>query len=234
MLVGVGSGAVVVVASCASTPGAQPHDMSAAQHEAMAAAEADAAAAHAAQYEPQASAPDPCIGGAKAYGGCWTSRRNPTAEHLDEAKKHEKMAADHRAASQALRDAEARACVGVSEADRDMSPFAHRDDITAVQPATVHISGKQPRDANVGAIVMFRAVPGMTAEWLQRVVDCHLARNAALGHEVPEMPYCPLVPNYTTATVTSEGDGFAVFIASTNADSAREIGKRASTLAPAR
>jgi hypothetical protein len=44
------------------------------------------------------------------------------------------------------------------------------------------------------AIVMFRARPSMTAEWLQRVVDCHPARNAALGHVVLDLPDCPLVP----------------------------------------
>jgi len=32
----------------------------------------------------------------------------------------------------------------------------------------------------------------MTAEWFQRIVDCHLARNASLGFSAAEMPYCPL------------------------------------------
>lgn len=31
-------------------------------------------------------------------------------------------------------------------------------------------------------------------DWLERAISCHLARNAALGHEVPAMPDCPLVP----------------------------------------
>ena len=42
-------------------------------------------------------------------------------------------------------------------------------------------SGKSSTQKDVGATVVFRAVPGMTAEWLQRVVDCHLARAAAVG-----------------------------------------------------
>jgi hypothetical protein len=54
----------------------------------------------------------------------------------------------------------------------------------------------------------------MTTEWLQRSVDCQLARNAALGHVVPEMPDCPLIPNGVEAHVRSVGNGFAVEIKS--------------------
>jgi hypothetical protein len=52
----------------------------------------------------------------------------------------------------------------------------------------------------------------MTAEWLQRVIDCHLARAAAAGYQMPEMTYCPLTLKGVTAKVTSVGDGFAVDI----------------------
>ena len=141
---------------CRSTPGAQPHDMSAAQHEATA-ARLDAEAAR------------------------WTSAENPTEESRREATRHRQMAADHRAASQALRDAEARACAGLREADRDMSPFAHREDIANVEPLTEPVPfgrGTNIRQT-VGTVVTFRAVLGMTAEWLQRVVDCHIARAAS-------------------------------------------------------
>lgn len=85
-----------------------------------------------------------------------------------------------------------------------------------------------------GAVVTFRAVPGLTAEWLQRLVDCHLARNAARGHVVPEMPNCPLVPKGAAATVRSTGDGFAVSISSSDDATAREIRARAERLGGAR
>ena len=78
----------------------------------------------------------------------------------------------------------------------------------------------------------FRAVQGMTAEWLQRLVDCHLARNASLGHVVPEMPNCPLVPNGAEAHVSSTGNGFAVIIQSSDPATAREILARANRLVP--
>jgi hypothetical protein len=214
--------------ACASTPGAQPADMSAVQHEQAASAHEAEATQHAGQYDPTAQA------SAKACDGkhvCWTSVSNPTKGHLDDANKHHQMAADHRAAAQALRTAEAQACTGISDDDRDMSPFYHREDISSVQPAVTHVTGgKQPRDQITGAVVVFRAVPGLTAEWLQRIVDCHIARNNALGNDVPEMPYCPLVPKGITAKVTSTGDGFAVTIESQNPETAKEVLRRAQAL----
>ncbi len=141
------------------------------------------------------------------------------------------MAADHRAASQALRDAEARACIGLADGDRDMSPFDHREDIASVGPLTVNVlSSKGQFTRTVGAIITFRALPGMTAQWLQRIVDCHLARNAALGHDVPAMVHCPLALKDVTARVTPTDAGFAIAVRSEDSDTATEILRRARAL----
>ena len=227
------------LAACASTPGARPHDMSAADHEAMANRQAQESTAHDAQYDAKQSKDTRhCANGTSAVAGggfeanCWTESNNATSEHRAEADKHTKMAADHRAASKALRDAEASACVGVSDQDRDMSPFHHRDDITRVDPITERSGPKSSMSNIAGATVVFRAVPGMTAEFLQRIVDCHLARNAALGHVVPEMPYCPLVPKGVTARVSSTGDGFAVAIRGNDAATSAQVLERARALQP--
>lgn len=230
---------LTLVAACGSpqTPGAHPHDMSAAQHESMAGKESATAQTHSAQYNPDAAVQtERCTRGGVANtgvdGACWTTASNPTATHLEEAQKHHKMAADHRAASQALRDAEARVCVGISESDRDMSPFDHREDIASVEPLTVNVSsGKGQYARTEGVVVTLRAVPGMTAQWLQRLVDCHLARNAALGHDVPEMAYCPLVPKGATARVSGTDAGFAVVIRSDDSQTAQEILRRGRALA---
>ena len=228
------------LSACASTPGARPHDMSAADHEAMANQQAQESAAHSAQYDSKKTVGTRlCSSAAEesfAPGGteprCWTENINPTSAHLDEAEKHTKMAADHRAASKALRDAEGSACVGISAQDRDMSPFHHREDITSVEPIDGRVGPKSTMTNVSGATVVFRAVPGMTAEFLQRVVDCHLARNAALGHVVPEMPYCPLVLKGVTARVSSTGDGFAVAIRADDAATAAQVFERARALHP--
>ena len=161
---------------------------------------------------------------------CWTEYVKPTNEHREEATKHRKLAADHRAASQSLRDVETRACAGLSDADRDESPFHHRADIVSVETLSEGSIGTRGTARVVGATVTFRAVRGLTAEWLQRVVDCHLARNAALGHDVPEMPYCPLVPKGVSATVTAASKGFAVAIRADDQASAEDVLRRARAL----
>jgi hypothetical protein len=218
------------LAGCASTPGAQPQDMSKAQHEQAAAAHDQAADPHAAQYSPAASVATEKCGDPRRP--CWTSISNPTEQHKTEAEKHRKMAADHRAAAQALRDAEGRSCAGIADSDRDMSPFDRREDVTNVAPYKAATSGgKQQTDKLRGAVVTFRAVQGMTGEWLQRIVDCHVARNAALGNEMPEMASCPLNVKGAKAKVSSTGNGFAVTVESDDPASAQEILKRSQTLA---
>ena len=220
----------------AATPGAQPHDMSRAHHEKAAAAHDQEAEQHAALYDPAArKRRDACAASvirAGAGDACWTSITNPTEKHLRAAEEHHKQAADHRAASAALKDAEARACGGVPDADRDMSPFERTEDIVSVEPLKESGGSLKgaPGERTVGVVVTFRAVPGMTAEWLQRVVDCHLARNSALGHEVPEMPNCPLVPRGVSARVTSTGNGFAVSIRAPDEATAHEVVARAERL----
>jgi hypothetical protein len=214
--------------ACAADPGTKPHDMSAAQHEAMAKQEDQASQGHADQHDPGAKAPATQCSG---KSGCWTSVSNPTAQHADDAKRHRELAQKHRAASAALTDAETRACAGMSDEDRDISPFYHREDITSVTPLTKEVkSGKGFVTKEVGATIVFRAVPGLTAEWLQSVVDCHLARAAAMGHDMPEMDYCPLELKGVEAKVASVGNGFAVNVSSEDGATIAEITKRAQAL----
>jgi hypothetical protein len=238
---------LLVVACATATPGAQPGDMSAAAHEQQAGEHARTGQQHAGEYRrdagverlrcsPSGGRPGPNGSAVLAESICWTSVENPTAAHLDEAEKHRRHAADHRAASVALRQAEARACVGISEADRDMSPFEHREDIVAVAPLVVPEADARamtPAERLLGAAVTFRAVRGLTAECLQRVVDCHLARNAAFGRVVPEMPDCPLVPRGVQARVTSAASGLVVEIRASHPAGAREVLARAQRLTAA-
>jgi hypothetical protein len=125
-----------------------------------------------------------------------------------------------------------------------MSPFSHHEDVgevsevsgdlaPAVAVSTVHDTsktraGKQQLSRVVGARVVFKAVPGMTEQWLQRVVECHQARNAAIGFETAasEMPHCPLALPGVTATVASTSNGFAIDVRSDNPETAREILRR--------
>jgi hypothetical protein len=107
----------------------------------------------------------------------------------------------------------------------------HGADIASVSELSESVTvGHATSTRVVGASIVLRAVPGLTAEWLQRLVDCHLARNAALGHDVPEMPDCPLVPRGVSARVRSVGNGFAVDVRSEDPDVAADVLARARRL----
>lgn len=205
-----------------STPNAHPHSMSVATHNREASAHEAAAAEHRARYEPGVW--DPCDPRAAT---CWNAMRTSSEHHGAEADEHARIAAEHRRASAALRDAEARACQGLPAADRDTSPFQRTEDIAGVERITDKTDGNT---YVAGAVVTFRPVPGLTAARLERMVDCHLARNAALGHVVPEMPDCPLVPRGAVAQVTTIGDALRVEIRGSDLAVVRDIVARAERL----
>lgn len=230
--------ACAIATSCAASPApVGPHDVDVAKHDELARSEERIANVEQAKYDPNARAERPrrCDMGPIGPGDasvCWGTTANPTDAHLQAAQRHRRFAAQHRAESQKLRDAEARACEGVAAVDRDMSPFVHPDDILSVAPLTEALPKSGTRV--VGAAILFRAVPHLTEAWLKRVIDCHLARNDALGHDVPEMPYCPLVPMGAVAQVTATSRGFAVAIRSSDAAAAAEIWRRARLLVDAK
>lgn len=216
--------ALVLVSACAIN-GERPGDVTVAQHDAMARAENRAAAADDARYDPGAREVREFCNSSNASTDvdvCWTSVRNPTAVHLARAEEHRKRAAQHRAASQALRDAEARACAGVSELDRSISPFEHREEISRVDLVDTNVPERRTR----GVRVVFRAVPGLSAERMQRLVDCHTARNAALGHDMPDMPFCPLVLRGVEAQVVRAGSDLGVEVTSSDPSVVHEIIRR--------
>lgn len=222
---------------CAGAPGTQPHDMSASQHEAAASQEESLASTHAAQHDSAATTTIEKCRSARGKGSgepiCWSSTTNPTERHRRDAEEHRKIAEQHRAAAQALQSAEEKVCGGIAQEDRETSPFYHREDIVRAErlEETRPVKGGGFPELK-GATVVFRAVPGLTAEWFQRLIDCHIARNAALGHDTPDMAYCPLALKDVTARVTSTGDGFAVEVRGSDRAGAEEILRRARALLP--
>lgn len=211
--------AVTLGSACGApaTPGANPHDMSATDH-------TTAAGAHDHMATSGDNGRDRCASvranEAALDGVCWTR------DASSETDAHRKMAADHRAASQALRDAEAKACVSVALADRDESPFAHRSDVLAVEPLVA--SSTHP----AGAAITMRPVLGLTVEYLERMVACHAARNAAMGFAMDDMAFCPLSVKGTSAKVTQAASALRVEIRGDDDAAAAEILRRARALAP--
>jgi hypothetical protein len=111
-----------------------------------------------------------------------------------------------------------------------MCPLMSREDIVGVTPLLTNVSSTRvPQQATIGATIEVRAVRGLTAEWLQRTLECHAARAAVLGHD-EEMPHCPLSPAGVQVQVRSAGDGFAIELRGADASSGAEIFRRAQTL----
>jgi hypothetical protein len=238
MKLGLGRGALggvalLAFAACAKPrPPIQPY-MSVAGHETTAKHFDQTAQREETRYNPYARLNGGMCRGAPAPGEdvCWTSLVNPTEQYLKHAEEHRKLAAEHRAAAKTLRDAESRACAGIADEDRDESLFDHRDDILRIDPLRGGVGPYLKDPATEGVVVTFRPVPGMTVPWLQRVVDCQLARNAALGNDVPQLTHCLLVPKGVRATVSAVADGFAVTIRAGDKATAEELFRRADALA---
>jgi hypothetical protein len=164
---------------------------------------------------------------------CWIETVNPTAVHLKEIEDHRLRAAEHRRAARELRAIEEQACSGIAPDDRDVSPFSHRGDILGVS-ALEDDPGKPKRQRRLlGATVVFRPVPGLTAQELQHLVDCHLARNATIGYESAsrQMDHCLLTQRGARATVRPLETGFAVDVRADDPFAGREIWRRAQALA---
>jgi hypothetical protein len=137
-----------------------------------------------------------------------------------------------RATPASLAEAESRACAGIPEDARNKGPFEHAERITSIDPFVVEEYPRTtpPIERVAGAVVTMRAEPGLTAEWLQRVVDCNLAHSASSGYSAAEMPNSPLGLEGVKAEVRSTGDGFAVEIQSKERKVSREILARAQQL----
>jgi hypothetical protein len=174
------------------------------------------------------------VAGHEAAATHWRSVSKATTQDLAKYKSAQALAAQHRAASQALVDAEARACKGVALDDRDISPFARSQDIESVSELSVQAEAFSSDNVVPptlrGAVIKFRPVPGLTRSSLQRIIDCHLARNASLGH--PAGVPCPLALKGVSAVVKDAGNGLAVEVTSTDLGVAREIVSRAERVGP--
>ena len=204
-----------------SHPGTLPHDMSAEGHE-QAAREASAVT--------QETPCPPNTGEtAQTIAVCWT----PTVEGnaRERAVEHERRLADahQHAAAELLAQADA-ACAGVAESERNVSPFSHPGDIDGAKPLYGPHDSRKSFRVPIGVTIFVWPIPGLTQERLQRIVNCHLAENAVLGHVSPSEPDCPLVPAGVVATVRSSTDRFAVDVKGDSPSVVSEIRARTQRL----
>lgn len=187
---------------------AQRHDREAAAHQSLA---ADKTTDREATGAPVSCA-DTSYVGVPTSGGerlrlvhpCWTSVTRPDARHVARAAQHQKWSGEHRAVAAKLLGAETRACKGLPTEAVDHSPFFHGQDISTVEAIA---ADGEPR----GVRVQFEKVPGLNLEFMERSVQCHQARAAAMGYSTTFMPHCPLALQHIS--VTSEvGDSGQIVV----------------------
>jgi hypothetical protein len=117
------------------------------------------------------------------------------------------------------------------EVDRDINPLDRRNELVAVDEIRSYPrwSGKplQGYGPTEGASVTMVAMPGLTREYLARVVDCHIELGASSSASMASNPLA--VPG-ATATVASAGTTFRIDIRGSDRDSAKAIALRAKQL----
>jgi hypothetical protein len=135
------------------------------------------------------------------------------ASEYEQAERDQRLSDQHRARIEQLRAAERRACAGLDERDRDENPLSHVDEVIRVE---LH-GGSVDR-----IVVSAKNDRNVAKDRLQRITDCRLARNVALGLDAGPAGMCPLVPG-VRATVDSDGSEFRVTIVATDEIAAKAL-----------
>ncbi len=202
--------------ACASTPGTQPDDMSAADHRKAAKDHDKLAGEHKGQFDPDAKATATALpADAIAPGGPFSAGvgdfyfpvtvYNPTGQHLGHSASHKQHAQQHAEAAAALEKFEEAQCQAFPKATRVVCPLLGQvDRVEDIEGgARLYLSKDVPTDAVLAHL------------------QCHAAYARTAGRE--GMPGCPM---YLKAiSITKAGDA-AVDIVSENSDTAKQIRTR--------
>jgi len=113
--------------------------------------------------------------------------------------------------------------------DASLTPVLGGGAVQKVEPLYTTVEGaKMGRQSELrGATVVVAALPGMTAEWLDRALECHSAREV-LGHAAVASADPFWLPGSSVdIDVRSARDGFDVAVAGYSSEDARQILARA-------
>jgi hypothetical protein len=117
--------------------------------------------------------------------------------------------------------------------DKALAPVLGGDAVQRVQPLYSTVEGAKTGHQSElrGAVVTVSALPGITAEWLDRALECHSAKEV-LGHgpTLSDDPFW-LPGSSVNIDVTSDRDGFNVAVSAYSANDARRILDRANAFA---
>lgn len=149
---------------------------------------------------------------------CFDVTEEATNHARFEAHRERAEAAKDRKLAANLAEAELHSCKGIPEREREHSPFAHRSAIASVTPVPHGVS------------IAFKPVNGLSAAWMERAIQCHQARFAALGNPSDYLPGDPTLVPGAHVSVTGSGKVLTVLIETPDADSSALALQRAQEL----
>ena len=119
--------------------------------------------------------------------------------------------------------------------DASLAPVLNRQSIESVEPLYTRTpSGKSGEESRLyGAVIRIKAIQGVTAEWLDRALECHSARRVLGRVPADVLPNDPfwLPGRMVDIDAQSARDGFQVAIRGSTVDDAQEILIRANAFA---
>jgi hypothetical protein len=136
---------------------------------------------------------------------CWDADEELAEHRRFLAERERRLAQAERRVATSMVEAELAACHGLSPRELEHSPFAHRREIAAVTPHRV--SGTLR-----GVRIVWKPVPGLTADWMRRAIECHRARFERLGEPPIYFPEDPTLVARSTATVEQRNGHLEVLI----------------------
>jgi hypothetical protein len=143
-------------------------------------------------------------------------------DRLSDAPELLRVAHEHRDAAEQLRLAAASACAGVPRSEQASSMRSLV--VLSVEPLYESIFPSKGSRILSGATVRVAAEPGLTEQWLGRVMECHMAQHRVLGELKEEG--CPLATIGAVEVVGAPGS-FLVRIRANDRDAAAQVLQRA-------
>lgn len=136
---------------------------------------------------------------------CW----NPAEEYAQRqrlaAERLHRRAQGERHAAASLIEAEIEACRGISPAEVEHSPFAHRREIAEVIP-------HRERGKVRGVRIVFKPVVGLSPAWMEQAIACHRARFERLGEPPSYLADDPTLVSGAVTTVSLHRDHLEVLV----------------------
>jgi hypothetical protein len=121
----------------------------------------------------------------------------------------------------------ARICTGIPETQARSVLTDLRGDVDRMESAFESPRSNSTQRA-IGVDIHVQATPGMTAQWLARLVECHIVTEAAGG--ACTTSECPLGLDRVNVGVSTTRTGFTIELRSADAAIARELPRRAKAL----